>query len=365
METKRRQYLDIIRILAIFLVIFNHQQGYLLFRYAEGAMQSVYMVITMLTRINVPLFFMISGSLLLGRCEDFKTVLKKRVSRFAAVIVLFVTCMYIAYYLMSLILDKEFDFTLSRLLYGLIGGGLPGTSSYWFLYAYTAFLLMLPFLQRIAKGMNRQDFTVLLCLHFFFSSLLPIINLILEAAGFKEAIVYHYLAAPLATVKAFFYPLIGYYLDNRIDISKITPKKLLAPTVAAAAGILISCLCTYHEGVSTGSFTESYVQLFDYVTAIATFLWIKYLFTQRPRLARLLERPRLSAAVVSISSLTFGMYILDPFLKKALFSTVFEKITEPFLPTIIVSVLWCLFSMTVCGCLTLLLKKLPVFRKIL
>ena len=64
---KRKTYLDVLRILACFLVIFNHRRGYTAYQNTTDMLSAFYyMFYTMVTRINVPLFFMISGSLLLS-----------------------------------------------------------------------------------------------------------------------------------------------------------------------------------------------------------------------------------------------------------------------------------------------------------
>lgn len=78
MEHKRKVYLEMIRIIAIFLVIFNHVEGVTLYQTSVGLKTWGYMFISMLTSINVPLFFMVSGTLLLGKIDNFKTVIQKK-----------------------------------------------------------------------------------------------------------------------------------------------------------------------------------------------------------------------------------------------------------------------------------------------
>lgn len=48
-----------------------------------------YMSLSVITKINVPLLFMVSGALLLEKQEDILTVLRKRISRIGMVILLF------------------------------------------------------------------------------------------------------------------------------------------------------------------------------------------------------------------------------------------------------------------------------------
>lgn len=78
------------RVVACALVIFNHLPGYLLFTIPGGSKQFVYMCLTMITRINVSLFFMISGALLFQKDEDFLCVLRKRFARIVVLLLVFV-----------------------------------------------------------------------------------------------------------------------------------------------------------------------------------------------------------------------------------------------------------------------------------
>ncbi len=71
-------YLEIIRIIAAVFVVFNHTDslGYQL--YMEFSCDSwrllVYMIPSICCKVAVPLFFCISGALLLNRDESIKTI---------------------------------------------------------------------------------------------------------------------------------------------------------------------------------------------------------------------------------------------------------------------------------------------------
>ena len=75
-KKQKKIYFEWMRILACGLVIFNHLEGYTLYKSSIGMKQGLYMLLTMITRINVPLFLMISGALLLKKEEDIITVIK-------------------------------------------------------------------------------------------------------------------------------------------------------------------------------------------------------------------------------------------------------------------------------------------------
>ena len=66
----RKTYIDAVKILAIFLVLFNHTgtKGYVLFLISRNSNYYwLYMVSIVLIKINIPLFLMASGALLLKK----------------------------------------------------------------------------------------------------------------------------------------------------------------------------------------------------------------------------------------------------------------------------------------------------------
>ncbi|MDE6214340.1 MAG: acyltransferase family protein, partial [Lachnospiraceae bacterium] len=209
-------------------------------------------------KINVPLFFMVSGALLLEKQENIVTVLKKRISRVCLVILLFELGIFIECRLYALAQGRDYEFTVKRFIYGVFARELDETGAYWYLYAYLGFLCLLPLLQKLAKQMSRSDFYTLLTLHF-------------------------------------------------------------------------------------------------------VFLFIKYAVTIR---IPILSAGRIAEAVCFMGSLTFGIYLLDHYFKLVLYSG-YEAFAESFLPSLFASFGWCVISMFLGGMVTWILKKLPLFRKIL
>lgn len=325
-----------------------------------GGKQWIYMIITMITRVNVPLFFMISGALLLDKQENFGTVITKRISRIFFVIAIFSAALFILYKFINQLNGTPYDASIQRYIYGILAKNLYGTGSYWYLYSYLGFLFMLPFMQVIAKSINFHGVLYLVGIHFVFSTLIPILNMILVSKGMGTLSVSGYFSVPLAETKAFFYTLIGYYLDKCIDIFKIRTKHIFIIASIAILGIILSCSCTYYEGITSGIFTQNYVQLTDYVSTIVAFIIIKWAV-----LKRIMFTTNISEQIIFfIGSLTFGIYLLDPFLKAVLYST-YESFVKTYLPTIVVSFGWVIMSMVIGGFLTFLLKKVPVIRRLI
>lgn len=353
----KKVYYEWIRLIACFFVIFNHLKGYVLFRNASGIKQIIYTLLSVMTKINVPLFFMVSGALLLEKQEDMATVLKKRISRICLVILLFSFGIYTECWLYALAQGRDYEFTAKRFFYGVFAKNLDETGAYWYLYAYLGFLFLLPLFQKIAKEISRGDFYMLLALHFVFYSALPVCNMILRMTGQESFSIAGEFSVSLATTAAFFYPLAGYYIDHKIDIQAVSKRKWMWLALAALAAICVSCFCVNRSGTPD----EDYISLFDYLLAMVVFLCVKYAAT--------IKFPTLSAgktaeAVCFMGSLTLGVYLLDHYFKLVLYEA-YEAFAESFMPSLFASFGWCAVSMFLGGSVTWVLKKLPVFRQIL
>lgn len=340
-NTKERLvYLDMLRIIAAFLVIFNHLPGYTLYMVSSGYKQAVYLFLTMITRMNTPLFMMISGALLLGKEENYSTIFKKRIFRYLIIIVAANSMIWMLY--------KSFDF--EGLFYGILKGSIQG--SYWYLYSYMGMLICLPFLRKIAKDLNKTDFWYMLVVHFIVVSIIPCINFLLAFSDRSIQLSGNF-NIPLMIESSIFYPIMGYII-SKVEIDKISTKILISGAFITILGIITESVFTVYEG-NTQEYTQHYVMLFDYMIAIFIFALIRVLF------AKVNNVGRLSKLLNVFGSVTFGVYLFDPVLKKFLYLIV-EKFCEPYLPTLLVSVIWCLVSFSICGLITHLLKKIRPFK---
>ena len=360
-EKKRKAYLEVMRVLAVILVVYNHLPAYTLYMYSSGAKQIVTMLLAVITRINVPIFLMISGALLLDREEDFVQVCRRRITRIVVALVLAQSLLFLCRMAMAFFTHNPFNEGFLDLIRGILSGELEEAGSYWYLYAYMGMLAMLPFLQRIANKMQKQDMCMLLLIHCFFCSFIPIVNALLGVCGKEPLMISTDLSIPYAVEKAMFYPLIGYYIDHKVDIKKCSGKVWLKMAVGAFVGVLLSFLCTYYQGRTMGEYTQSYIALFDYVLAIMVFALVKHLILVR---CTKLSEGKFADVATAIGRLTFGIYLLDPCIKVFLYRW-FETSAETVLPTFIVSIIWCGISFLLGGIITFVLRKLPLLDRVL
>ncbi|WP_029200381.1 acyltransferase [Oribacterium sp. NK2B42] len=360
MLQKKKVYIEYIRCLACALVIFNHLSGYTLYQVSHGWKQFMYMSLTMFTRINVPLFFMISGALLFEKEESINLVLKKRALRIFLDIVIFQFLMFMLNHVEAIRDGWDFDYSVGNYIRMLITNGIRGAYAYWYMYSYLGVLLVLPFMQRICKKLTDHEVWWLIFLHFINASLLAFVNVVIENKGGKPIIFTTKLEVPFAFVNCFFFPIVGYYLDHAIDIKRIKNIHLVTGGVVSLVCIFLENVCTYVDARTYGKYSQGYVQMFDYVLAIYIFILVKHICINY----KALENNRISRVVCFIGSLTMGIYLIDPCLKMTIYPII-EKYAEPIMPTMIVSFIWIIISILLGGTITLIIKHTPVVKKLL
>lgn len=164
----KKIHLELIRVFAIMLVVFNHTPAFHMpLQSAEVTWSWVLMLAASLAdKMGVPLFFMVSGALLLGREESLMHVLRHRVLRMLLVLALFLVAQN-AYFV------GIGQLTLAEGVHQMVRLKSPAPAT-WFLSAYTAFLLILPLLRLLAQHMQPRHFVYLIILHLVFYEFIPL-----------------------------------------------------------------------------------------------------------------------------------------------------------------------------------------------
>ena len=140
-HSERNISFDLIRILAIFLVMYNHRETYIFYHHVPrmGLRYILSMCGAAFCKCGPPLFFMVSGALILHKKESFRRIFRHRILRILIVMVI------LSILIVALIPDS--DSFLKTFFSGLN----------WYLYAYIGYLLMLPFLRILVNHMTRKD----------------------------------------------------------------------------------------------------------------------------------------------------------------------------------------------------------------
>lgn len=340
---KNYTYLDILRFLAICLVIYMHSGPIGLHAFEAGTGTITYWLSIYfypLAQICVPLFFMISGALLLRKQEDIGTVLKKRVLRMFIVVIFAIILQY-AY----LCITQSITPSVMEGLKAFYTGGI--ITQQWFLYAYISMLLLLPFLQKLAGQLEEKDFLYLIILQVIFHTICPMV----EAITDWEATT---IALPLLE-NILFYPLLGYYLANKIkmfDSIKWTVLLNIGAIVISVGNALMN-----HHSWTNGE-RIAYGELFTYLYAAALFLLIKYLFTQV-----ILPKEKAQKFWAFCRNGIFGTYICENIFRD-FYTPIYTNILGESL-NVIGLPLWILAVVLTGILITNILKLIPGFKQIL
>lgn len=245
----RKPYLDLLRILALFMVVFNHAALISPVReYSGHAMYWVILLADECCKMAVPLFFMVSGALLLHREEPLSVLFRKRVLRFAVLIILFVGGQL---FFASCISGMGWSWMrfLTSCFTGNIYSYITAAHAVWFLYGYLGMLLLLPILRPMAQNMKNSHFILLMALQLACLVILPAISALV--AGETDFFLNSFLPfadgvyPPFCWTHCIFYALLGYFLEHRVQILP-SNRGLAALGAASVLSLLIGCV-TIHS----------------------------------------------------------------------------------------------------------------------
>ena len=362
MEKKSKLvYIEIVRIIAIAYVMLNHLPFVSNYVEHEGLLRWSYLFAVIFGRLCIPVFFMLSGSLLLPKDESISALLKKRILRFSILLVGMNLLTYIASALIEYVHGNGLYLSVWDFITRLFAGNVEGAFSLWFLYAYLSLLFILPVLRPAAARFGWGEYIFFLVIHVILCSVLPMFNLFARVQGFKGIALSGHLNFPVATINCFFYALTGYFIDKRLDIKKIKASTLWLLGLVTFIAVGISSVGLHIATDLEGEYPEKYYMVSEYISGIFIFLLMKYLFTQRfPKLSE----GKFASAVCFVGSLTFGIYLLDPFLKMAIYPA-YIRFFGKYAYGMLFCLCWVVLSFVVCGAVTFVLKKIPLIRELL
>ena len=90
----RKSHIDVLRIVAAVFVVFIHTPAFSVYQKLNGFHNWSYSAVSVIAKTSVPIFFMISGAVLLDKEESIGTILRKRVLRIVVVLFLFSLWLY-------------------------------------------------------------------------------------------------------------------------------------------------------------------------------------------------------------------------------------------------------------------------------
>lgn len=340
-------HLEVLRIICIFFVIFNHTapDGYLAFiNEANPVLYSLYLGISVLSKIAVPVFLMISGALLIGREEPLRVLLTKRVLRIVIVLLVFSLAHY-------LLLPPEPVRSVGGFFKTIYSS--TATTSLWYLYVYIGFLLMLPFLRAMAARLKEKDYIYLLTLHLIFTVSFMLIDHFIFTDGHNE-----YMTLAVALESNIFYPLMGFYVENIMQRERFKKKNYLIAGGASIAAVIITCVVSalYYRSLTQPE-NADYEAMFNLLICIPV-ISVFFIFkgTCRFKDGGLMKR-----LITRLGGAVFGLYLIEKFIRLLLLPV--SRALRPFAGGFVTSIVIVLLTMIIGFLIICLLKSIPVLKK--
>ncbi len=323
-------HLELLRILAIYCVIFNHTdgRGFLLFSVAKNPIAyNFYLFLSIACKVAVPLFFMISGALLLKKEESIGTVYRKRVLRMV-VILIGISLIYTIYY--DVRDGKAFDtIAFLKTIYSS-----RSAVALWYLYMFIGFLAMLPLLRKMAKNLSAKEYVYLGIMSILLSGVLPILQCRLWQDTLK---LNENALGTLFTSKFLVCFLMGYFFEYVLPEKYYTLRNAIYALIISVIAIGICCYMTTYRARVTGDYSGEGLQTFHNsliaIPSYSLYFCGKLLFMKKK------FSERFCRMVCFFGSMTFGIFLFEKILRELTIG-VFYRL-EPVIP----------FRHVWCGCL--------------
>lgn len=343
LDKSRKNYLDILKILACFAVIIMH-----LCVNKEGSMLNwaIFKIFNTIGNFAVPVFVMVSGALLLNKEKkvNYKDIYLKYIPR----LLISLLIINIIIYLVNGILNKNltlYGFVLSSLGVFLYRVPVP----YWYIYMIIGLYIVTPILKDLINNGNKRTIEYYLIIFIAYRILcytilnIPNVELLTK---FNE--IYHSFQLPLITGYCGYF-ILGYYL-NQLDLSKIKTKYLW---IILAIVVLITCslelIISFNNAQDMNSMT-----IFSNVFSINIFLIATLLFLS----CKKSFKKSSNKIVYNISAKTYGIYLFHV-LGLQLLSRVNLSMNNSFIYVVVSTILIFTFSY-IC---TYLMQKIPYIEK--
>ena len=357
----KRTYLEVVRIIAIMCVVFNHTAGFFMYANARDVYSfGISLVGSILCRVAVPLFLMVSGATLLGKRESIGRLLKHRVLRMMIVLAVFS-----AFYYAIDVYRGERRFSPLGFIRDLLNGELQ--SSFWYIYLYIGILLLMPLLRILAQNMSDREYTWLII----------IVTLLAPIYSVVDAFTDINVNGNLCQFNLFLYYVIIGYGINEEKIGFIQKRKKREWCLMAATAFVLTALLQWLFFRINGAWDVNMLDVLLPVSVPVIFELIKEIVaakamtsdkegttgTEGANTKSEGVRTKAEDVICTLGSLTFGIYLLEHF-GRIILKPVYQSLMNV-IPEILAVIVYWIGSIIIAGLCTYALKKLPKVKEYL
>ena len=343
MGSNRIEYISLASVVSAIAVIYLHANG-CFWTFSTSRYWFTANIIESVFYFAVPIFFMISGAMLIGFTDryDLKTYFSKRIHKtFIPFIVWsFLGLAFEIFYLHSVKISKV---DLTYIINGLVQGNL--VQIYCFFIPLFCAYLAIPLFSLVPEDKRKEIFTYLTTLAFVLNILIPFI-----ISVFNLKI--HWGISIAVSSGFLFYTLTGYLL-HKYDLNK---KYRLILYTLAIIGLLMHIIGTYTLSMNAGEIIKTYKgynNLPCVLYSLGVFVFIKY------DLVKIMKFDWIGRTVNYLNYYTFGIYLIHWYLLKIIlnvshisrFSIAFRLLSPIAVLIVSVGIIW-------------ILRKIPIVKEI-
>lgn len=338
-STVRIVYLDLLRIIATFSVIFLHVSSEMfLFAPTLSKEWTVVAVCNSLVRWCIPVFVMISGAVFLNpnREMTYREILTKRIVRLLVAYVFW----SFAYALFGFAMAGFEHFTIPRLIRRTISSHFH----LWFLPMLMGVYLLIPLLRKIVQDKKLMRYSLVIWMIYIgVGFLLLLVN--------DESLRFFYPVFAINTVLGFSgFFVLGYYLY----LSEWSKKQKCLVYVVGIIGALITIAGTLYLSLRNQAVNDcffSYLSLHVAAMATALFVLVKDNVTPGKRITRCVEFTRKDL---------FGVYLIHVLWIQVINLTGFRQCCNNIITMLLITLIVFVLSLFT----TKLIRLIPVLRKV-
>lgn len=342
-EKRYHLYYDLIRIIACLCVVVNHTNG-LFKNYSIFAGKQWFLsaIIFGLCKVGVPLFFMLTGALLLGRSESLKKVYVHRLLRMVLLLLFWSI-------ISGIITTNGVKLSLSNILSTL--KMLPFKEvvlHYWYLYTVVGIYIMLPFIRSMVCNLSDKMLTVYVVLGFcIYCTCVSLQKLGFASldSNFLEPLMFG----------SVWWVVTGYWIDRL----KYNFKYYMGAICVFVLTIIIWVLFEWKFSLAGGKISSVFDNIYVWPVALMSISFF-YIVKYMPMIQN--EGSRWTRIILGeISKCTLGIYLMHSYpiiyFRKLSF---FKYVDSSFLRMILITVLVFTTSLII----TFIIRRIPVVKKV-
>jgi len=294
-NTTHLPWVDIVRVVAMFGVVLLHVAAPLLYKFGDISLSYWWVanIYDTAVRVCVPLFFMISGYLLLGKKEPILIFLKKRLIKVIIPLIVW----SVIYILWKSYVIGNGDISFSYFLKAIIS---PVETHLWFLYVIIGIYFYVPILRIIVQNSKIKHLYYFIVLWIISVSFIPFLEKLWATENHIDLLM-------ISGYGGYF--VLGYIL-GKINLSK---KWFFVSFFVIIALIGFTAYGTFYLSDGDNEFNGylyEYLSLNIILCSTTAFILIKYLFD----VIIIIKSKIILKSIRTLSSASLGIYLIHPIL---------------------------------------------------